>query len=154
MKKILLVFSACIFSAMMYAQTTNDYIELTRETLKTDKKAAIIEVMQLTDAESQPFWNLYNEYQGELYKLNNNLIAIIKDYAANYENLSDEKADELWMKTMDYKQQLLKLQKSYYPKFKSILPAGKAALYFQAENKIEAMVNASLAVDIPLLETK
>ena len=57
----------------------------------------------------------------------------------------------LWL---SYQQQLLKLKKSYYKKFKKIMPAGKAAMYFQAENKIEAMVNASLAMEIPFIETK
>ncbi len=153
MRKFLLLFSAFVFSVVTYAQTANDYLELTREVLKTEKKAAIADIMQLTEAESQPFWNLYNEYQGELYKVNNKLVAIIKDYASNFENLSDEKADELWSGTMDYKQELLKLQKIYYAKFKKILPIGKAAKYFQAENKIESLVNVELAIEIPMLET-
>jgi hemoglobin-like flavoprotein len=154
MKKVLVLFGSCIFSLAMYAQSTNDYIELTRDILKTEKKAAIAEVMQLTDAESQPFWNLYNEYQSEIYTQYNTLIAIIKDYATNFDNLSDVKADELWTRTLEHKQNLLKLQKSYYAKFKKVLPLGKTAKYFQAENKIEAMVNASLALQIPLLETE
>ena len=47
-----------------------------------------------------------------------------------------------------------KLEKSYYKKFKKILPAGKAAKFFQVENKIETMIDAQLALEIPLIETK
>ena len=154
MKKIILVISACVFSLAMYAQTENDYLELTRDVVKMEKKAAITEVMQLTEAESVPFWTLYNEYQGKLYLVQNKRIAIIKDFAENYENLTDEKADELWTSTMAYSQEILKLKKAYYSKFKKILPAGKAARFFQAENKIETMINAQLALDIPLIDTK
>ena len=154
MKKILLIISACVFSLAMYAQTENDYLELTRDVLKVEKKAAIAEVMQLIQAESQPFWNLYNEYQGKLYLVQNKRIALIKDFSENYESLTDEKADALWVNYMKYQQELLKLKKSYYAQFKKILPAGKAALFFQTENKIETMINAQLAIDIPLIETK
>ena len=68
--------------------------------------------------------------------------------------MTDEKADALWNASLDYQTKLLKLNKTYYKKFKKILPAGRAALYFQLENKIAALVNAELALQIPLLETK
>ena len=119
-----------------------------------EKKAAIAKAMQLKEAESQPFWNLYNEYQGKLYTIQNKRIAVIKDFSDNYESLTDEKADALWVNYMKYQQELFKLKKSYYAKFKKILPAGKAARFFQAENKIETMINAQLALEIPLIETK
>jgi hypothetical protein len=86
--------------------------------------------------------------------VHNQRIALIKDFAKNYENLSDEKADELWNGVLSYQLQLLKLKKSYYKKFKKIISPGDAARYFQIENKIEALINASLAAEIPLIETK
>jgi len=137
-----------------FSQTDNDYLEIARDVLKTEKKAAITEVMQLTESESQPFWNLYNEYQGKLYLVQNKRIAIIKDFADYFEQHSDEKADAIWLGVMQYNQELLKLEKMYYKKFKKILPAGKAARFFQAENKIETMIDAQLALEIPMIETK
>ena len=154
MKRTTLIISLILFCSATYAQTVDDYIEVARDVLKTEKKAAIAEAMQLTDQESGPFWELYNEFNFELSKIQNMRINAIKDFAANYENMTDAKADELWTKMLTYQQELLKLKKSYYGKFKKILPAGKAARYFQAENKIEALVNAQLAMDIPLVETR
>ena len=154
MKKLFFAITIIFFGTQLMAQSDNDYLELAREVLKTEKKAAIAEIMQLTDDESQPFWNLYNEYQGKLYLVQNKRIDIIKDFIENYETMTDEKADELWTNSMSYSQEILKLKKSYYTKFKKILPAGKAARFFQAENKIEALINAELAFDIPLIETK
>ncbi|HBH49553.1 MAG TPA: hypothetical protein DDX98_12980 [Bacteroidales bacterium] len=154
MKKILLSLVAVAFAFTVNAQSENDYLEIARDVLKTEKKSAIAEVMQLTDAESTTFWELYNEYQGKLYIVQNKRIAIINDFAKNYENLTNEKADELWVNTMKYKQEVLKLKKTYYAKFKKILPAGKAARFMHAENKIETMINAQLALEIPLIETK
>ena len=142
------------FASSMNAQSDNDYLEISRDVLKVEKKAAIADVMDLTEAQSQPFWNLYNEYQGKLYTVHNKRIDGIKNFAKNYENMSDEKADELWMNFIGYQTDLLKLKKGYYKKFKKILPAMKAARFFQAENKIEALIDAQLAMDIPMLETK
>ncbi len=154
MKKITFVISLILFCSAAYSQTVDDYIEVARDVLKTEKKAAIAEAMQLTDQESGPFWELYNEYNFELSKVQNMRIQVIKDFAENFENMTDAKADELWLNSLSYQQELVKLKKSYYGKFKKILPAGKAARYFQAENKIEALVNAQLALDIPLVETR
>ena len=153
MKKLLSILSVVLISTAIYAQSDNDYLELARDVLKTEKKAAIAEVMQLTEVESTPFWTLYNEYQGKLYLVQNKRIALIKDFADNFESLSDEKADQLWINAMAINQEVLKLEKQYYKKFKKILSAGKAARFFQAENKIETMIDAQLALEIPLIET-
>jgi hypothetical protein len=155
MKKSVLVLLVVIFSSVqLFAQSNDDYIELVRDVLKTEKKVAIAEVMALSDTESGPFWELYNEYNFEMSKVQNQRVSLIKDFAANYENMTDEKADELWKGTISFQQQALKLKKKYYGKFKKIMPAGRAAMYFQAENKIEALINASLALEVPFIETK
>lgn len=154
MKKILSILTVILVSASIYAQAENDYLEIARDVLKMEKKAVVAELMQLTDAESTTFWELYNEYQGKLYLVQNKRIAIIRDFAENFETLTDEKADELWLNAMAFNQEVLKLEKQYYKKFKKILPAGKAARFFQAENKIETMIDAQLAIEIPLIETK
>ncbi len=154
MKKSILTISIVILCSMGFAQTADDYIEVAREVLKTEKKAAIMEAMVLTEAESSQFWELYNEFNFELSKVQNMRIKAIKDFADNFENMTDAKTDEIWKNVLTHQQQLLKVKKSYYGKFKKILPAGKAARYFQAENKIEALINARLALDIPLIEAK
>lgn len=155
MKKItILVLTMTAFSLSLNAQTVDDYVELARDVLNTEKKAAVAEVMQLTDTQRAPFWDLYNEYNQEANKIHNQRIAIIKDFANNYESMSDGKADEIWVGFLSYQQQLLKLKKSYYKKFKKIISASEAAKYFQVENKVEALINASLALEIPLIETK
>jgi hypothetical protein len=154
MKKVNLLLVLIVLSFSSFGQSLEDYIEIARDVLNTEKKAAVAEAMQLSGEESAPFWELYNEYNLEANKVHNQRIALIKDFANNYESLSNEKADELWMGVISYQQQLLKLKKSYYKKFKKILSAGDAARYFQIENKIEALINANLAAEIPLIDAQ
>ena len=140
-----------IITININAQSENDYIEVVRSVLKTEKKVFIAQVMELTDEESGPFWLLYNEYDYKLSLVQNKRINAIKLYAEEYGILTDEKADEIWNEVMDFKTSSLKLEKEYYKKFKKLLSAAKATKYFQAENKIEAMVASNLAEEIPLM---
>ncbi len=147
---VLLIFLA----SMAFSQTTDDYIEIVRGVLKTEKKAAIAEVMNLTEQESEVFWPLYNEYEAKDYEIQSKRVKIIKDFATNYENISNEKADEYMTSFMNYKQELISLNKKYYKKFKKILPAGKAARFFQALNKIAVLADYHIATEIPIIEIK
>jgi len=152
-KTTLFAIGLLLMISPVFAQTLDDYLEVARDVLNAEKKAVVAEAMTLSDSESGPFWEMYNEYNAELYKVHTKRVNIIKDFAANYESMSDAKADELWTNSMAYQAELLKLNKAYYKKFKKIVPAGKAALYFQLENKIAALINAELALEIPLVET-
>lgn len=134
-----------------FSQSFDDYMEVVRDILNTEKKAVVAETMTLSETESGPFWELYNEYNAELYKVHTERVNIIKDFAASYESMTDEKADALVNRSLAYKTNILKLNKTYYKKLKKILPASKAALYFQIESKIDDLVNAELATEIPLV---
>ncbi len=154
MKKLLLPLVLIFLGTTLSAQSADDYIEIVRSALKTEKKAAIAEVMNLTPKQSEVFWPLYNEYTAEAYKIGSKEVKIIKDFANNYESMTDEKADQIWTDYLKYSQEMLNLNKKYYKKFKKVLPAGLVAKFFQAENKIAAIVDFQMADQIPFIETK
>lgn len=154
MKKLFAAVMVGVLALSAMAQSDNDYLEISRDILKMEKKAAIADNIQLTDEESKVFWPLYNEYQGKLYLIQNQRIELIQDFAKNFETLSDEQADALWTGSQAFSAEVMKLEKTYYKKFKKVIPAGKAARFFQVENKIETLINAQLALEIPLIETK
>lgn len=152
MKKIFFGMVMIFLGTTLFAQTLDDYMEVQRGVLKTEKKAVVAEAMQFTDAESTVFWPLYNEYNDKKYTLNTKVYQLIKKFADNYETMSDETAIELWKENMKIKQELMKLEKSYFAKFQKILTGKKVTRYFQTENKIQALINAQLAIEIPLIE--
>lgn len=153
MKKLLFITLIAIMSAPSWAQTEKDYIELERSVLQTERKAVVADAMMFTDDEATVFWPLYNEYNEKTYIVKTERVNIILDYAKNLESLSDEKADELMKRSLNVQQDLLKLKLSYYKKFKKIISPSKTVRYFQVESKIDAMVSAELALQIPLIET-
>ena len=153
MKKYLSFMVLFVIGVQIHAQQVNDYMEVSREVLKTEKKAIIADLMQLSQEESAVFWPLYNEYQNKLYEVGTKRVNLLMDFANNFENMSNEKAVEIVNLSQSIDMELLKLEKAYGKKFMKILPAQKALRYLQAENKIEALINAQLALDIPLLES-
>ena len=152
MKKLFVTLAVVIFGISLSAQNIDDYMEVQRGVLKTEKKAVVADAMNFTEEESTVFWPLYNEYNDKMYTLNTKVFNLIKDYAENIETMTDEKAVELWNENMKVKAELAKLEKTYFKKFQKIIPAKKAARYFQLESKIRTLVNAKLALEIPLLE--
>ncbi len=152
MKKILFVILIAFIGSNLAAQTLDDYMEVQREALKTEKKVVVTEAMMFTDAESTVFWPMYNEYNDKKYILNTKVYQLIKKFADNYETMSDETAIELWQENMKIKQELLKLEKSYFAKFQKIMTGKKVMRYFQTESKIQSLINAQLALEIPLVE--
>jgi len=152
MKRITVLLITFVLGFTVNAQDFNDYLEVSREVLKTEKKALIAEVMQFTSEESQAFWPLYNEYEQKKYEINTRYFNMVQKFADNYEKMSDEVAVEVINEFIGIEQALVKLEKSYAKKFQKILTPQKTIRYLQAENKIKALIDAEMALQIPLLE--
>ena len=67
-------------------------------------------------------------------------------------DLNDAYAEELLDEWLQYKEDLLKVQKQHVRKFRKVLPVRKVARFYQLENKMDAEVDVQLALAIPLLE--
>ena len=128
-----------------------DNMQIVREKIRADKKLFIAENMQLTEGEAKVFWPIYESYQKDLITLNDRTIKLIKDYARNYQTMSDSVAKKLVDEYMAIEGDRLKLRQAYLPKLRKVLPEKKVARYYQLENKIQAAVNYELAAEIPLV---
>ena len=151
MKKINLTFLLSFLAFALYAQ--DSYMEIVRSTIKTEKKALIAEVMQLSDEESSVFWPVYNEFEENMYKLNTDYYNIVKEFADNFENMSAEKATDIINKANKHSLAKEKLKNKYSKKFIKVISPQKTLRFLQASSKIEIMIDAQLAAEIPLLES-
>jgi hypothetical protein len=128
-----------------------DYIELMRSDIKTQKVAIITDAMQLSDEDGAIFWPIYREYDLELSKIGDQRIALIKDYAKNFESMTDEKAKELMERAFKIDEARLKLDKKYYKRVEKELGAIKAARFSQVENQIGLLIDLQIASELPLV---
>jgi uncharacterized protein Yka (UPF0111/DUF47 family) len=79
-------------------------------------------------------------------------ITVLKNYMNNYDTLSNEEAEAILKEYVAIEKERADLKAEYLPKFGKILPAKKAARYYQLENKIEAMLKYQLAKELPLVK--
>src|SRR5579875_1243084 len=60
--------------------------------LRAQRKAVVGQNMKLTAKQAQVFWPLYEKYEDAMDKVDNRHAREIKEYAKNYQNLTDEQA--------------------------------------------------------------
>jgi len=150
MKKALIVlFVVLVAGAALYAQEAN--LELVRADLKAQKVALVTLNMGLTDAQSQIFWPIYRKYDAELTTLNDQVIALIKDYAANYDKMTDAKAGELMKGTLSLMDKRLKLLVKVCDDFAKALDPVVAAKFMQCERQITAALDLQIGSQMPLI---
>lgn len=133
-------------------QNINAYVELLRSDVKTKKVAILTELMQLNDDQSAKFWPIYREYDFELQKLNDQKLEGIKDYAKNYQIMTDEKANELALLALAMENKRNELKKAYYEKIRDQLGGIIAARFLQIENQMLMVVDLQIASSLPIVE--
>jgi hypothetical protein len=74
---------------------TDQDVQLLRKDLRSKKKQLIAANLPLTDAEAVKFWPVYDQYQAEITKIGDTRFALIKEYATNYNTLTDTQAHDL-----------------------------------------------------------
>jgi hypothetical protein len=122
--------------------------------LKADRQAVVAANLPLTEGESKAFWPVYKEYRSEVEKLGDRVAKLVVAYAANFETMDDAKAEAFFSEQLAIDRARVALREKYVPRVRKVLPAMKAARFFQIENKIDSIINVSLASEIPLVPLK
>jgi len=128
-----------------------EYIELMRTNVRDQKAEIMGAVMQLNTEESAKFWPIYSEYDTELTKVNNLRVQNIQDYAQNYTQMTDEKADELIQNALNYQKQRSELLAKYYDRMKQSLGAITAARFLQVEHQLLLVIDLQIASSLPIV---
>jgi len=128
------------------------YVSLLRKDLRSGKKQLVAANMTLTDTEATKFWPIYDKFTAEQTKLYDERVAVIKDYAANFNTLTNATAASLNQRSIAVDQGLTALRVKYLPLVAKVLPGKKSALFFQLDKRIGLLIDLQLAVGIPLVE--
>ena len=128
------------------------YAELLRSDMRAQKSAILTELMEFTESEEAKFWPVYRDYEGELVRINNDRLALIKEYAAKYSTLTDADADRLAHGALDVEARRQELKRKYYDRFASVLSPKTAARFLQVENQILLLLDLQIAASLPLVQ--
>jgi len=140
------------FPVMMPAQAqglvTDEQIILKQ--VMTDKRSVYIASLKLSDSESRAFWPIYDEYEAKAKKLDDAFLALVNDFAAKYDTLTDTDATAMLKTKMQLEKDRMNLKQTYTKKIAKVLPAVKALRYAQVETRIENMIRRDVYGLIPL----
>ena len=128
----------------------DDFIELLRKDVRSQKKQIIAENMELSDAEAQKFWPVYDQYGAELSRIYDTKIALLKDYAENYSSMTDEQAETYIRKRAEVEQSIMQLRLKYVPAFRKVLSGRETALFYQLDWRLGLAIDVEL-VQVPLI---
>ena len=129
----------------------NEAVEEARTIIQTERKLLIGQGLALTPDQSTAFWPVYDKYMLDMKSASDLRVKVITDYAANFENLTDETARQLVADMLKYQGKVVKIRKAYVSKFRKAIPDVKLARFYQIENKLDAITNFVLADQIPLV---
>lgn len=140
-------------SANADAQTKNlqEYVDLLRTDVRQQKAEIMGAVMLLSADDATKFWPIYSEYDAELTKLNDQRLENIKEYAKAYDQMTDEKADELVQKSLAYQNQRAELLAKTYGRVKQALGAVTAARFAQVEHQLLLIIDLQIASSLPIV---
>lgn len=132
--------------------TTDDDIAVLRQDIQADKTDIISRSMTFTDAQSQAFWPVYRSYAHEQAAIGDQRVALIKDYAANYQTIDDAQADSYTQRAFKFQDDSLKLKKKYLKKFEQAIGAKQTAKFYQVDNRLDLLTNVQLASLMPMIK--
>ncbi|MGA7225662.1 MAG: hypothetical protein WB621_03125 [Candidatus Acidiferrales bacterium] len=140
-------------SAMTDAQKKNiqAYVELMRADVRDQKAEIMGSMMELNIDDAAKFWPIYSEYDAELTKVNNLRVQNITDYAENYSQMTDEKADQLVQSSLQYQKQRGELLAKYYGRMKDALGAITAARFLMVEHQLLLIIDLQIASSLPIV---
>ena len=137
--------------SQVLAQTTaaEENMKILIEKVKADKKLVIAANMELTDAEAQGFWSIYEAYQRDLKTVNQRLIGAILNYADAYKQgpITDPQAALLINEAIAIERFEADMLEAYAARLAGVLPARKVARYLQIERKLRAVINYGVAAE-------
>lgn len=151
-----LVFVAADSTAVAQTETSvgvnvDADLALLRRDLRADKKKLIALNVPLTETEATKFWPVYDEYAAAMSKNYDEFYALIKDYAQKQKTITDAEATGMIAKWADIQVKLTQTRQKYIPIVEKIIPGRKAALFFQIDRRLYALMDLQISMQVPLM---
>ena len=124
-------------------------IELMRSNVRANKADLIGRSLALPDSQAAVFWPMYREYEAEFGKLADDRVALIKEYLAAYDSLSNAQAKDLMLRMYDLEARRVKLSRDTFNRFSKKLPAKTVAHFLQIDGFLNRVIDLQIAAALP-----
>jgi hypothetical protein len=129
-------------------------IEMLRADIRAQRKQIVAQNMNLTADEATKFWPIFEQYRKEAIKPNDERWAVIKDYAANHNTMTDAQAYNYIKRLAAVDEELIGLRLRYVAVFEKVISPKKTALWYQIDRRIDLLINLQLSSQIPMVDTR
>lgn len=133
------------------AAESNEF-KMFRFATRMDKLDFVKQAMHLNAEQEKKFLAQYDRYDIELASLNDERLAIIEDYADNFEKITDKEADKLVKRSLNFRKQRTALLEKYYAKLAKETSKVIAARFLQVEAVLHGAGDVVIGSSIPLME--
>ena len=132
------------------AAQVRDETVLTYDVIQSERKNIVMDALDITAEQTKALSPIYDAYLAELESLDAQLVDLIKRFLSSYKALEDPVAQQMTEEMMEIDQAELDIKKYYTRRFGEVLPARKVLRLWQIENKLDTVIDAEIARDIPL----
>ena len=133
------------------AQTVKETLEVTRQAIESQRRVLVSGAIPLTDAEADAFWPLYDDYEKERRPLDESANQLMADFLASAASLTDAQAKAMVEKALEIDAGKLRVRQAWLGRMLKAIPPRKVARFYQIDNKLDSVVRADLAKQIPLV---
>ena len=133
-------------------QLADDSIQLMRQDIRSQRKKIVAANLPLTEAEAVKFWPVYDRYVVDHSKIYDTRYALIKEYAQNYNSVTDEQANSFIKRWTTTEEQMAQLRLKWVPEFERVVSPKKTAMFYQIDRRLGLMVELQLSSQIPLVK--
>lgn len=115
------------------------------------KRELVSRAIKLEPSQQNAFWQEYDQYEAELKAYYDEKYRLIRDYAKNYEIMTDETAESLAERSFRLQQRRLDLTRKYFNSIRKAVSATIAVRFLQLENRINLLSDLKIASEMPLI---
>jgi hypothetical protein len=133
-------------------QVADDTVQLMRQDIRSERKKIAAANLPLTEVEAVKFWPVYDRYVVEHSKIYDIRYALLKEYAQNYNTMTDEQANSFIKRWTATEEQMAQLRLSWMPEFEKVISPKKTAMFYQIDRRLGLMVELQLSSQIPLVK--
>jgi len=153
MKKLLVVIAMLSFAIPAFADDLDEYLRLLKTDVKADARQIVTKGMvTFTAEEAKRFWPVYESYMAEREKFLDARVALITEYADNFDKMTDERAQELLNRRLEQLKLKNQLDEKYRPKFAEALSPRRLVRFYQIQQELEIMIELRAVSQIPLMK--
>jgi Spy/CpxP family protein refolding chaperone len=137
-------------AAAASAQSVKDALDVTRQAVESQRRVLVAGSLPLSEAEAAAFWPLYDAYEKARRPLDERANALVGDFLANAASLTDAQAKAMVEEALAVEEGRLRVRREHLGRMAKAIPPRKLARFFQSDHKLDAVVRADLAKQIPL----